>query len=102
MSRSRSWRLAVLALALAVANTPSGWSDEQKTTKASTKSPQTLAPQEVKIDDKSDLTCAVYALAELADDPNLGKWIAETIPAVIQQGTWYGNVQQGRRTSYYV
>jgi hypothetical protein len=34
------------------------------------------------------LVCKVHALAELADDPNLCKWIADTIPAVIQPGTW--------------
>jgi len=38
--------------------------------------------------EKNDLTCTVYALKELGDDPALGKWIAETIPQVIQPGTW--------------
>jgi hypothetical protein len=33
----------------------------------------------------------VYSLADLGDDPTLGSWIAETIPAVIEPQTW----QQG-------
>jgi len=32
--------------------------------------------------------CKVYSLAELGEDPNLCKWVAETIPDVIQPGTW--------------
>jgi hypothetical protein len=33
-------------------------------------------------------TCKVYALADLGDDPSLGPWLAETIPAVIEPQTW--------------
>ncbi|MSQ96733.1 MAG: hypothetical protein EXR98_19565 [Gemmataceae bacterium] len=32
--------------------------------------------------------CKVYSLADLGDDPNLCKWIADTIPDVIQPGSW--------------
>jgi hypothetical protein len=36
---------------------------------------------------KKECTCTIYSLAEF-DDPSLGKWLAETIPQVIQPGTW--------------
>jgi hypothetical protein len=32
----------------------------------------------------------VYSLADLGDDPNLCKWIAETIPQMIKPGWWTG------------
>lgn len=32
----------------------------------------------------------VYSLADLGDDPNLCKWIAETIPQMIRPGCWTG------------
>ena len=43
-------------------------------------------------------TCKVYSLRDLGDDANLCKWIAETIPDVIQPGTWK---QNGVKLSYY-
>jgi hypothetical protein len=33
-------------------------------------------------------TCKVYSLADMGDDPSLGPWVAETIPAVIEPQTW--------------
>src|ERR1043166_9116315 len=41
--------------------------------------------------------CKVYSHADL-DDPNLCKWIAETIPEMIQPATWK---QNGAKVSYY-
>jgi len=42
----------------------------------------------------------VYALTDLGDDPGLGPWIAETIPAVIEPHTWKQG--EGKFTvSYY-
>jgi hypothetical protein len=43
-------------------------------------------------------TCKVYSLRDLGDDPNLCQWIAETIPDVIQPGSWK---QDGVKLSYY-
>ncbi len=43
-------------------------------------------------------TCKVYSLAELGDDPKLCKWIAETIPEMIQPATWK---QGDAKLSYY-
>src|SRR5262249_48898430 len=40
--------------------------------------------------DAQERICTIYALAELGEDSDLGKWIAETIPEVIEPGTWKG------------
>ncbi len=37
-----------------------------------------------------DRTCVLYSLADLGNDPDLGQWVAEAIPAVIAPGTWDG------------
>ncbi len=42
--------------------------------------------------------CKVYSLAELGDDPKLCKWIAETIPEMIQPASWK---QADAKLSYY-
>ena len=34
------------------------------------------------------MSCKVYSLADLGDDPKLGKWVAETIPEMIQPASW--------------
>jgi hypothetical protein len=34
------------------------------------------------------MSCKVYSLADLGDDPRLGKWVAETIPEMIQPASW--------------
>ncbi len=47
----------------------------------------------------NESTCVVYPLAGLGDDPDVGKWIAETIPEMIQPGTW--SAEPWRRVSYY-
>lgn len=33
-------------------------------------------------------TCKIYSLSDLGDDPKLCKWVAETIPEMIQPATW--------------
>jgi hypothetical protein len=43
-------------------------------------------------------SCKVYSLAELGDDPKLCKWIAETIPEMIQPASWK---QGDAKLSYY-
>jgi hypothetical protein len=43
------------------------------------------------------MTCKVHSLAKFGDDPSIGKWIAETIPDMIQPGTW----NDKRRVSYH-
>ena len=38
--------------------------------------------------DQNGLTCVIYGMNDVADDPNLGGWIAETLPGVIQPQSW--------------
>jgi hypothetical protein len=37
---------------------------------------------------KAGLACKVYSLSDLGDDPKICKWIAETIPEMIQPVSW--------------
>ncbi len=46
-----------------------------------------------------DATCVVYPLSDLGNDPNLAKWLADTIPGVIQPGSWGDNA--GTRITYF-
>jgi hypothetical protein len=59
------------------------------------------AGQEARTSERSDSTCTVYALADLVDDPDFGKWIADTIPQVIRPGTWNQGTNQKRKLSYF-
>ena len=43
-------------------------------------------------------TCKIYSLAELGDDPKLAKWVADTIPEMIQPASWK---QAEVKLSYY-
>jgi hypothetical protein len=83
MSLSRLGWLAALVFALAVPSAPAD--QPQKTPAAQQRQ-------------HNDAACAVYALRDLTDDPNLGQWLAETIPQMVHPGTWK---QDGHRLSYY-
>ena len=48
---------------------------------------------------EGDLTCQIYPLGEWSNDPNFGKWIADTIPEVIQPGSW--SAQGGKSVLRY-
>jgi len=65
---------------------------------ASADTPRFTTPASAHAD--AQLLCKVYALSDLGEDPHLGKWIAETLPQVVQPGSWS---QQGgdARLSYY-
>jgi len=43
-------------------------------------------------------SCKVYSLADLGDDPKLCKWVAETIPEMIQPASWK---QADAKLSFY-
>jgi hypothetical protein len=52
----------------------------------------------------NDSTCVVHQLGVLGDDPKLCKWIVDTLPEMIQPGTWSQRTESGaarRRISYY-
>ena len=48
----------------------------------------------------ADAVTKVYPLNDLGDDPNLCKWIAETIPQMIQPDSWQ-NAEGKKTLSYY-
>jgi hypothetical protein len=83
MSRFRLVGLAALALALSV-----------------------LAARTVRSADlpaHGEQTCVIYSLSDLGDDPELCKWIAETIPEVIEPGSWnaHRDADPGKTLHYY-
>jgi hypothetical protein len=76
----------MLSLALALTATAPAWSQSSQATDFQLGFYS--APVENKPAAKHEAVCTVYALKDMADDPNFGKWIVETIPQVIQPGTW--------------
>ena len=49
--------------------------------------PVATKPADPVVDDQG-LSCVIYGLADLGDDPNLGAWIAKTMTGVIQPASW--------------
>jgi hypothetical protein len=84
MARCRFFALLSLALAITVAKT--GRSQELKHVGYEEPIVSGLTPA----GNSQEHTCVIYKLDELGDDLDLGKWIAETIPEVIEPGTWKG------------
>jgi hypothetical protein len=81
----------VLSLALTIAAAQLSWAQSPAT--------WTLTPGTTAKTADGAMTTRVYSLAEMGDDANLCKWLAETIPQMIQPGTWAG---EGRKNlSYY-
>jgi hypothetical protein len=78
MALCRCWGL--IALSVVLANLQNARSQGQFTC--------TLVLQDIAPGDKKDLTCTVYALDSLARDPGFAKWVADTIPEVIEPGSW--------------
>lgn len=77
--------LAVAALALAVAGSPTrAGKPEGKTWVLSTETPR-VGKSTAEVDAS---TCVIYPLSEMGYDADLGKWIAQTIPEVIEPGSW--------------
>jgi hypothetical protein len=92
MTQFRFWGLTLLALAVLVVT---GRSEEPKSLKSKKEfvvTPLYPLPEKSEEAEPSkcgpSLTCRIYSLAELGDDPELAKWIAETIPEVIEPGSW--------------
>lgn len=86
MARLRFWCVALLALAFAGNATQTARTSGQDTAAPtfpyySQAAVPTAAPESA---------CVIYALGDMGYDAGLGKWIAETIPDVIEPGTWKG------------
>jgi hypothetical protein len=88
MERFRLGGLVVLSLVVFLANSQTGRSDDAKSTKVKPflhEIPSFAMPEPAT---KNEFTCHIYPLGDLGDDRNIGKWIADTIPQVIQPGSW--------------
>ncbi len=88
MARSH-WRWLTLgAIAFALILTPTAQIAGQKG--SSSKSPVPVygpAPSHEKTDDQSPI-CKIYPLGDLGSDGDVAKWVADTIPQVIEPATW--------------
>lgn len=85
MSRMRFLVLAAGALSLSAAAARTAWSQERGA----------AAPA------SAEQTCVIYSLADLCDDADMGKWIADTIPQVIEPGSWAHDGEQRQMLHYY-
>jgi len=81
MLRFRFATVTALSLALLATILQPAWSEEP------TFELIRLPAQETKATKKCECTCTIYSLKEFGD-VTFGDWIAETIPQVIQPGTW--------------
>lgn len=95
MARMRFMAVAMLALALAGNSTPMGRTQADETPKAEAESPRhgwnewstTVRPR-VKAAKTDDRSCVIYSLSDLGYDADLGQWIAQTIPEMIEPSSW--------------
>jgi hypothetical protein len=99
MAVSRGWPLALLALTVLV-QTGSGdepkplpkvrssENDSSDTAAVLGSKVGALLGHAVSAGGAQERTWVIYSLANLGDDPALGQWIADTIPQVIEPGTW--------------
>jgi hypothetical protein len=93
MSGYRFWLQCVLSLVVAFTIVQSGQSQEVPPVVFT--GPLNNLSQDI---GTAGSSCKVYSLCDLGDDPNLCKWIAETIPEMIKPGSWK---QNGVKLSFY-
>jgi len=89
MARLRFMAVALLALALTANSTPMGKSQGQNDSTGGrpVPSPEWNAPA-APIPPASDRSCVIYSLTEMGYDADLGAWIAQTIPEMIEPSSW--------------
>ena len=88
MLRVRHCGMILLVSAFASLQAQITWAEDPKISKLVIKSSTKDARSETKVGDENGKTWRIYSLADLGDDHNLSRWAAETIPEVIQPGTW--------------
>jgi hypothetical protein len=102
MISSRWWWLTASLLGLAVTNSVVGQNERRQLPPlpAGLEDP---ASSPAKFRAAKKQSCTVYALRDLGNDPDLGKWLADTIPLVVRPGTWGLNAAPagGGQLSYY-
>ncbi len=84
MSRLRFESLLTMSLGCALLIAAGGQADDTPGKVASTPTANAIAPSA----GKNALIRSVYSLSEYGEDPQLGQWIADTIPQVIEPGSW--------------
>jgi hypothetical protein len=100
MARVRFLAVALLALALAGNPTQTGRTQSQNSasswaTPMSSSSGTTMAKPT-----QEDQSCVIYSLTDMGYDAALGKWIAQTIPEMIEPSSWQQRGGSGA-LSYY-
>ncbi len=90
MARLRFMAVALLALALAGNSTQTG------RTQSATYYPS-ATPTKPTADDRS---CTIYSLNDMGYDADLGKWIAESIPEMIEPSSWQSQGGSGALRYY--
>lgn len=86
MARLRFLAVALLALALAGNSTQMGRTQALSGSYTSSTSSMTTTSAAV------DHSCVIYSLTEMGYDADLGKWISQTIPEMVEPNSWQ---QQG-------
>jgi hypothetical protein len=84
VARSRFFALTALVLALALNADQAARTEERQP--ASNPTPRKSVPSSQQ--GRGDPTCVIYPLDELGVDREFGDWIAQTIPEVLEPGTW--------------
>ncbi len=85
MARLRFVAVGLLALALAGNSTQTGRSAGQN---GGGWDQPNRAPRNTKVTEASDPSCVIYPLATMGYDSDLGQWIAETIPLMVEPSSW--------------
>jgi hypothetical protein len=85
MARLRFVVVALLALALAGNSTQTGRSAGQN---GSDRLQSNHAPQHAKVTGTDDCSCVIYSLGTMGYDADLGQWIAQTIPVMVEPSSW--------------
>src|SRR5947199_263859 len=92
MARRRFFEAPLLSVVLVAAGLQTAWS---QTSGSQTPQLRPVPTQSVAAS-AADTTCVVYPLTGLGHDPNAGKWIADTIPDVIEPATWSRTAGDGK------
>jgi hypothetical protein len=106
MARSRFPVMTVLTVILAATCWQSAWAQSSPgagtvdtttvPTPLTSSSPASWAVQITRSVPGSDTTCVVYPLSGFSADPHFAKWVADTIPEVVEPTTWSQSGGAGR------
>ncbi len=84
----RHYWIVLLIAVLANLQVQISWAEDPKIRKPIINPSNKDGRTETKTEVDNGKTWRIYSLADLGDDANFSRWAAETIPEVIQPGTW--------------